>query len=151
MITCPLLESTVFFALFVTLFHTLHAPVHFVSLSFTRSQRRRRVSCCRLTHTGSGQVINETSSITDVDGHEMHVMEGDVAVLNDVPGDREDTMSRENEIKQKQFAVGVSLFSSSVSLLLFTIIIIIIIMIVRGNFFFRRLFLLFFILFFLLL
>lgn len=76
-------------------------------------------------------MINETSSITDVDGHEMHVMEGDVAVLNDVP-DR-DTM-RENEIKQKQFAVGVSSSSSFSSILsVFSVLLLTIIIIVRGN------------------
>lgn len=44
-------------------------------------------------------VINETSSITDADGHRMHIMEGDVAVPDD-PDDHPHRDETVNEINK---------------------------------------------------
>lgn len=46
----------------------------------------------------SGHVINETSSITDADGHHMHIMEGDVAVP-----DHDDAVNEINKSSQVRY------------------------------------------------
>lgn len=51
----------------------------------------------------AGQLINDTASITDPDGHHMHVMEGDIAVVDDFENE-----VVENEVRTSHLSFDVA-------------------------------------------